>query len=267
MSQLPSNSPFGFVETDVPRRRGRGWIGFGIFLVIVVVAAVLLDNVARGFVANLIETKARSSLSLADSTKVDVTVGGTSVLLQAATGKFERIDVAIDKLGVGDLSGKATLTATGVPIKTSQPIDAARVVFTANEEQLTKLLAGLATIPVKSVAIGAGAVQVSSELTVLGLAVPVAIAFTPSEVDGQLALTPKSLQLNGATLTPADIRTSLGAVAEPLLATQKICVAKLLPKAMPLDSIAVKGSTVRIAVAGKSVVLGASLLATKGVCA
>ena len=261
------SDPFGFVETEIVRRRGRGWIGFGIFLVIVITGAVVLDNVARGYVGGLIEAKARSSLALPESTPVMVTVGGTSVLYQAATGKFERVDVAIDTLGVGDLSGKAILTASGIPIKQSQPIDSARVVFIAGQGELTKLFTGFTSLPVRSVTIGSGAVQVGTAVTALGVTVPVVIAFVPSAIGGQLALTPKSLMVNGATLTPAALRTTFGALADPLLATQKVCVAKYLPKQLPLDSVTVKGSSLELAVSGRSVTLNTALLTTKGVCA
>jgi len=261
------SDPFGFVETEIVRRRGRGWIGFGIFLVIVITGAVVLDNVARGYVGGLIEAKARSSLALPDSTPVTVTVGGTSVLYQAATGKFERVDVAIAKLGVGDLSGKAILTVTGVPLRQSKPIESARVAVVTSEDELKKLLAGFTTLPVTSVKIASGAVQIGTTVTALGVAVPVMIAFVPSAVDGQLALSPKSLVVNGATVTPAGLRATFGALADPVLATQKICVAKYLPKQLPLDSVTVKGSSLELAVAGKAVTLSSALLTIKGVCA
>jgi hypothetical protein len=227
----------------------------------------VLDNVARGYVGGLIEAKARSALALPESTPMTVTVGGTSVLYQAATGKFERVDVAIAKLGVGDLSGKAILTVTGVPLRQSKPIESARVAVVTSEDELKKLLAGFTTLPVTSVKIASGAVQIGTTVTALGVAVPVMIAFVPSAVDGQLALSPKSLVVNGATVTPAGLRATFGALADPVLATQKICVAKYLPKQLPLDSVTVKGSSLELAVAGKAVTLSSALLTIKGVCA
>jgi hypothetical protein len=257
------SNPFPFVETEIIRRRGRGWIGFAVLLAIL---AIGIDNGGRWYVGRVVEAKARSALSLTDSTRVTVTIGGASVLYQAATGRFERVDVAIDKLGVGDLSGKATLTATGVPVSQSKPIDSARVVFVASPDELKKLLAGFTGLPVNSVKIASGAVQLGTTVAALGVSAPVAIAFAPSAVDGQLALTPKSLVVNGATLTPAALRTTFGALAEPLLATQRVCVAKYLPKQLPLDSVTVKDSSLELAVSGKSVTLTSALMTTKGVC-
>jgi hypothetical protein len=261
------SDPFPFVETEIIRRRGRGWIGLGVFLVILILILVALDNGARWYLGNLIKTTARSSLSLADSTPVTVKIGGASVLYQAATGRFERVDVAIDTLGIGDLSGKATLTAIGVPLSRSKPIDSARVVFVASPDEVKKLLVGFTGLPVTSVKIASGTVQLGTTIAALGVSVPVAIDFVPSAVDGQLALTPKSLVVNGATVTPAGLRATFGALAEPLLATQKLCVAKFLPKQLPLDSATVRGSSLQLAVFGRSVRLSTALLTTKGVCA
>ena len=263
----PDSDSFPFVESEIIRRRGRGWIGLAVFLVILIVIVVALDNGARWYVGNVIATKARSSLPLADSTPVSVKIGGASVLYQAAIGKFQRVDVAIDKLGIGDLSGKATLTATGVPLSQSKPIDEVRVVFVVGPDQLKKLLAGFTGLPVTSVTIASDAVQLGTTITALGIAIPVAIAFVPSAVDGQLALIPKSLVVNGATVTPDSLRATFGALADPVLVTQKLCVAKYLPKQLPLESVTVKGSSLELAVSGRSVVLSTSLLATKGVCA
>lgn len=261
----PDSGPV-FVETEIRRKRGRGWIGLSVFLVILIAIIVGLDTGARWYVGNLIKTTARSSLSLAASTPVAVKIGGTSVLYQAATGRFERVDVAIDSLGLGDLSGKATLTAIGVPLTRSKPIDSARVVFVASADELKKLLAGFTGPPISSVKIASGAVQLGTVISALGVSVPVLIGFAPSAIDGQLALTPVSLVVNGAPMTPALLRATFGALAEPLLATQKVCVAKYLPKQLPLESVTVTGSTLHIGVSGRSVLLSTGLLTSKGVC-
>ncbi|MBG6107639.1 DUF2993 domain-containing protein [Frigoribacterium sp. CG_9.8] len=255
-----------FVETEIRRKRGRGWIGLSVFLVILIAIIVALDNGARWYVGNLIKTTARSSLSLAASTPVTVKIGGTSVLYQAATGRFERVDVTIDSLGLGDLSGKATLTAIGVPLTRSKPIESARVVFAASADELKKLLAGFTGPAISSVKIVSGAVQLGTAISALGVSVPVLVDFVPSAIDGQLALTPVSLVVNGAPMTPAALRATFGAIAEPLLATQKVCVAKYLPKQLPLDSVTMAGSSLQLAVSGRSVLLSTALLTSKGVC-
>ena len=53
--------PFPFVETEIVRRRGRGWIGLGVFLVILVVVVFALAAGAWWYAVNLFAAKARSS--------------------------------------------------------------------------------------------------------------------------------------------------------------------------------------------------------------
>ncbi|MET4781926.1 DUF2993 domain-containing protein [Glaciihabitans sp. UYNi722] len=258
-----------FEFVDVPKRKSR-WVGPVIVLVIIVslltAAFFVVDNFARGYAANLIETKVRSSLALPKSTPVHVTIGGTSVLLQLAGGKFDQVDIAIDALSVGDLSGDAVLTARGIPVDQSKPIDNAHLVFTANQEQLQKLLVGIKDVPVSTVAVKSGSVQLGTTITALGLSVPVGIALTPAAVDGQLALTPTSFDVGGKTLTTAEVASTLGPVGGALVTTRQICVASLLPKDFVLDSIAVKGESLSLGVTARSIVLNSQLLSTKGVC-
>lgn len=247
------------------RRRARGIIAIGA-LVVLVVAAVLLDSVARGYAANLIQTKVRSSLALPASTPVSVTVGGFSVLAQLATGSLERVDVTVDALPVGDLTGNATLTATGIPIDQSKPIDGVRLAFTIDQAQVRKLLAGYGSVPISSLSLGAGVVKVGTSFSVLGVSLPISMSLAPSADKGQLVLTPTDVTVGGKVLTPADIRSSFGSVAASVLAPQKICVAKYLPKALRLDAVAVAGTGVQLSVTGSSLLLNDTLLTTKGTC-
>jgi hypothetical protein len=264
-----------FEFVDVPKTRpGRRWLAFAIvFIVIVVplgVIAVIADNVARSAAQGIIETKVRSALSIPDATPVDVTVGGTSVLLQLVLGKFERVDIGVDGLSVGSLSGDAVLTARGIPTDQAKPIDSADLAFSATGDQLTKLMSGYTAIPLTGVTVASGAVQFSMSFTVLGAAVPVSVALAPSAVDGQLTLTPKSVGVNGQTFTPDQLGAALGplggGIAGTLGATQKLCVASLLPKGFVLQSVKVSGASLQLGVRAANVSLNQATFATKGTC-
>ncbi|MCU1584521.1 MAG: hypothetical protein JWM49_1077 [Microbacteriaceae bacterium] len=260
--------PFDVAGTRVPRRRRsrRVFAVVGALVVLVIVAAVLLDGVARNVVANLIESKVRSSLSLPASAPVDVTIGGSSVLLQLAAGRLQTVTIAVDDLAVGELRGNAVITATGVPTDTSKPIDHGSLVFTAGQSELSTLLTGFDGLPITSVALADGAVNADIVATVFGMKLPITVALAPKAIDGQLGLTPKSLTLSGATLSPSAVRASLGSVADSLLATQKVCVAKYLPRAFWLDSVSVRGSNLRLSVSASSFTLNSDLFSSKGVC-
>ncbi len=252
-----------------PRKRRRGRVALvvtAIIVVLLVVAGIVLDNVARAQAAKLIETKVRSSLSLPESTPVDVTVRGTSMLFQLVTGKLERVDIDIDDLSVGALSGDAKATATGIPLDQDKPIDRARLVFSTDQAGLQKLVGSVPNLPASSVVVRKGAVELGTTFTVFGVAIPLAVTFVPSAADGQLVLTPRSIELGGKAVDADDLQKSLGAVGAELASSKKICVATLLPKDFRLDSIEVKGSRVQLGVSAASVTLNDGLLSTKGTC-
>ncbi len=258
---------FEFVDAPKLKRR---WIGPVVVLVVIVAlltaAFFMVDGFARSYVAGLIETKARSSLSLPKTTPVTVRVGGASVLLQLASGTLDQVDIAISRLSVGDLSGDATLTARGVPIDQSKAIGNVRLAFTADQQQLQTLLARLKVEPGSTVTVKSGAVQLGVTINLLGLSVPVGVALKPTAVGGEVSLATQSVLIGGKTVTPAEVTSTLGAVGSQLVATRKVCVASLLPKDFRLDSIGVKGDVLSLAVTAKSVVLNSQLLSAKGVC-
>lgn len=251
------------------RRKHRGrtaLIVVAILVVLLVVAAVVLDAVARSYATGLIRHKVRSSLSLPASTPVDVTIEGTSVLLQLATGKLQQVDIAAPNLTVGQLAGDAKLTVRGVPLSAGQPIDSAKLKFSTGDAGLQKLLSGFSGIPVTFVTISQGVMRVGGTVTVFGVPLPIQVGFVPSAVDGELALTPKFVILNGAKITPAALKKTFGNLAEAVTQTQKICVANLLPKAFHLDSVAISGSSVVLAVSAGAVPLQQSTFTTQGTC-
>jgi hypothetical protein len=248
-----------------PRKRTRRGVLGGTFAAILVLLVV--GVVARAYASHLIENSVRSSLSIPASTPVHASVGGAAVLLQLLSGRLDRVDITSTGLTVGALTGDATLTATGVPIDQSKPIDHARLEFSVDAAQLRTIVGEVSGLPVSSVSVASGAIALGTTITVLGIGIPVTVAVTPSALDGALVLTPKSVQFNGQTLTPADLRKTFGSLADTILGTRTICVAQFLPKALVLDSVSVKGTGVSLVVTADNVILDSGLLTTKGVCA
>jgi len=249
-----------------PPKRKRRWLApvivVGTLIVLLVVAFFIVDGFARDAAEKLVGDQVRSSLSLPETTPVDVDIHGTSVLLQALGGSLERVDIAVADLAVGDLRGDAKLVATSVPIDQTQPIGGARLEFTIGQGDVQKLLGGLSGLPASSATIDDGAVKLATEFRLLGLAIPIGATVGLSADAGQLVITPESVELNGASVT-AD---QLPSPVRGLFDTQNICVATLLPQAFTLDSVKVKDDSVVLEVSGSSITLNSALFSSKGTC-
>ncbi|CAN5198598.1 hypothetical protein BH09ACT3_BH09ACT3_09650 [soil metagenome] len=249
-----------------PPKRKRRWLAplivTGSLLVLLVGGFVVVDGVVRDAAEKLVGEKVRSSLSLPETTPVAVEIHGSSVLLQALSGSLERVEIGVANLSIGDLSGDATLVATGVPIDQAQPIGEARLQFTIGQDGVQKLLAGLSGLPASSATIDDGAVTLATEFRVLGFAIPVGATVGLSAESGELVITPESVELNGAAVDADELPSPV----RGLFDTQSICVATLLPQAFALDSVTVTGDSVVLAVSGRQLVLDSALFSTKGTC-
>lgn len=256
-------------STTAPRRRHRRrntFIALAILVVLVVVAAIIADGIVRRVEAQTIETRIRSSLAIPTSTSVDVTVDGSSAILQYLAGKLTRVEVSISPLALDGFSGNAKLTAEGISTGGSGTVEHAKLVFSMDKEGLKKLLAGFTTVKISSVSIDSGAVKVATSASIFGLTIPISAAFVPSATSGELVLTPESFAIDGATITAAELKGKFGGIAGTLTKTQKVCVANQLPKALTLESVRVQSHSLILAVSGSSLALNGSLFDAKGTC-
>lgn len=236
-------------------------------LALLVVGVVVADNLARGYVADQIAGKVRSSLSVPASTPVEVSVGGTSVLLQLLSGKLDQVDVGLAHVALGELGGSADLMASGIPIDSSRPIDLARVVFVTDQADLQKLFSGIPGLSPDAITVSKGAVTLGTKVTLFGYSLPVGITFTPAARGGLLELTPTTILIGKQSFTAEQLKASaFGALADSLFVSHKVCVASLLPKGFSLESLSLSGSRIQLTVSAQKVVLGSRLMASRGSC-
>jgi hypothetical protein len=251
-----------------PRRRLRVWlIVLAILLVLLVVAVVVGERLARDYAVGVVRDKVAGALSIADSNDVGVRFGEGIFLLQAARGSIDELNLDIDSVDLGTLSGSATAVAHGVPIDGVSPVGDVTIDFTIPEEKLTALASTFTAGVVDNIGIDAGAISLETSLDLLAFSVPVSLGFLPSAANGEIVFTPDSIDLNGATVTADELRDGpFGGVAEPLLAPRPFCVASALPQALTLDDAQVGASGFVLTLGGTDVSLAADDLAVKGSC-
>ncbi len=257
-------------KTLKPKRRVRTTLRFVVtagIISLLVVAAIVADNAARGIVADQIAKQVRTSLAVPASTPVDVSVGGTSVLVQLLSGSLDKVDVGIARLSLGELAGSAQLTASGIPLDTSKPTALARFVFVTDQTALKALFSTVPGLAPKQIAIADGKVTLGTEVTLFGYSLPVGIEFTPSASKGQLVLTPSSIVINGQSFTGKQLKASaFGSLTDALFVNHAVCVAPLLPKNFTLESVFITGKSIQLTVSAQNAVLNSKLLASRGTC-
>lgn len=248
-------------------RRGlRGLVVFLLLVVLLVAAVVVADIATRQHVEGVVADKVRSALSLPKKTPVAVQVGGFSVLQQLAQGRIDSIDIETPSVSVGGITGSLSGRAIGVPLDEKRSVQHLTIDFGVAEDQLVKLAGNVAGVPVTKISLAPPDLSVLADVTVLGAAIPVTVAVTPTVSDGQLAFTPKSASVFGATLSAQDLRDRFGAVARTALETRDFCIATSLPKAFAVNTLSVKTHEIVLGLAATDVPLSDSSLQIRGTC-
>lgn len=230
----------------MPPERRRRWPWF-VALVIVVALAVagwfIAESVARDVVTQTVRDQAIAQLDLPEDQQIDVDVAG-AVLPQLIAGALDDITVSSSDVSLRGLTGDITVRAQGVPIRGSEPISEARATVRLDEQQLRDLLGTVEQFPAATVTLEAPNVAASTELSLLGLSVPVGIELAPSAAEGDLVLTPVSLSLGGSDVSADDLRERFGSLADTVVRAYNVCIAQYLPAALTLTSIEVDGAQV-----------------------
>jgi len=259
-------------ELQPPKKKRRfGWlIALVIIAVLLVVGFFVGDSIARQYATDLVRDRIIEVLKLDKNTDVGVDLGAGSILLQAIGGTVNDVTVDVPELEFGDISAAATLTAGGVPLDTSKPVEKLGITVTVTEEQAQKLKTFLSGIDLKSIELGNGVISVATDFDVLGLlTVPVAVDLAPSATAGGISFDPKTIVLDGNQISVEDLRSNplVSALAGQLLQSQTFCVAEYLPRALTLEDVDVIGNELVIKINGDGTALGGKEISTMGVCA
>ncbi|MFM9877279.1 MAG: DUF2993 domain-containing protein [Rhodoglobus sp.] len=252
------------------RRRWMGWlIALVVLVVLLVVGFFAADAYAKDYAKGYVRDQIIQVLKLDPTTKVDVDLGGGSVILQALRGSIDEVTVDVAELSFGDITGSAVISAAGVPLDGAEPVDKLDIVATVTEANVRKLASFMSGIELKTIELGDGVISAATEFTVLGLfVIPVSVDLVPSAVDGGISFDPKTITLAGEDISVADLRASpeFAGIAGQFLQSQDFCVASSLPKALTITDVDVVGSNLVIAINGDGTALAGAGLSELGIC-
>ena len=251
------------------RRRVWPWVLLGVALVLLVPAVVAVEVFGRGFAESQIEQQVRSALDVPDATPVEVELAGGSLLWQALSGRVDRVDITIDELALGPLTGDLTVVAKGVPLDQNAPTESLEVNYLVPESALAAIADHLSGVEIQDVALDGPEIVASGEVSLWVMTVPLALGLTPGAQDGALTFTPTSVRVGDTNFELAALADDpfWGQLARTITQTQSLCIADQLPKALTLTSVEVDGDELRIELEGSGAALGGSAFRTNGTCA
>ncbi len=249
-------------------RRVWPWV-VAVFLIVLVAAVIaLVETVGRGIAVSAIEQQVRTSLDVPPETPVGVELGGGSLALQALTGRVDQVDVTVDPLELGPLTGELLIEARGVPLDQSAPVGELHVSYRVPEDALSAITDYLSGVQISSVSLDDAELVAEGEVSLLGMTLPLGLGLTPGASDGVLTFTPTSIRIGDATFDAAALASDRfwGDAARTLTQTRSVCIADQLPAAFTLEDVRVDGDELVVVLDGSGAALGGTELRTKGVC-
>jgi hypothetical protein len=229
-------------------------------------AVVVADMIARDRVTEYVSERVHTALDLDAAVPVDVTIGGTSMLAQLIAGSIDSVDIAIDSVTVGQLSGAVKVHAEGVPTDENGAADSVAIELRVQEADVQTLAKSLSGAAVNSVEFTGNELTLSSSLSFFGLSLTVDVAVSPTVHDGAIDFAPTSLSLNGATTSTEALASFFGPLAAPLTAPRTVCVAQWLPADLTLQSVTIVDKELVVTITGTDVRLDAGALSETGHC-
>lgn len=241
---LPIPGEWAYAQPPTPRRRPVWpWlVAFGVVLALAIAAWFVGEAIAKDLVTKTIRDQVVTQLALPADQEVTVEVSGF-VIPQLLSGALDEVTISSEDVALGEVVGDVTVTAHDIPIRGGE-LGSAVATVTLDEEQLRTLMSGVEGFPAETIALDDPDVTMSTELSLFGVGIPVGVSLTPTAVDGELVLTPASLQLAGADVTAESIRGQFGVIADLVLRDWTVCLAQHIPAGLTLTAVAVDGDQI-----------------------
>lgn len=257
---------------EKPVRRRRRWLGpliaLAIVIVVLLVAFFVGDALARQYATGLVREKIVEALKLDPSAQVDVNFGDGSILLQAAAGSIDTLSVHVSQFSLGEITGEAQVTATGVPLDSSQPLKTMAIEVTVDEANVQKLSGYLSGVDLTSIELRDKRIRIGTDLDVFFTKIPVSVDLAPSANAGGISFEPVTIVLGGQEVSVADLRAipGISGIVGALLGSRTVCVASYLPEALTVDGVSVVGKYLVVSINGDGARLDPAALETLGTC-
>jgi len=250
------------------RRKRRGWlIAIVVIIVLLGIAWIVGEAVARNYAENFVRDKVVSSLKLKAGTPVGVTIGPGSLLAQAITGGIDSVKISVDDYAVKEVSGDLDIAMTEIPLDQNAPLDTLRVTYTIPKSEVAGLTAYVSGAENAEVELLDDALSISSEFQLFGIAIPVGVEVAPLVVDGEVGFETKTISLNNNVISVAELKEGpFAGLADSVLANQTFCVASSLPKALSVNDVDVNPKRIVLSLEGDGVALGSKEFSQMGEC-
>lgn len=231
--------------TEAPRRRRLWpWIVGGALLVLVLVAALVSDGIARSLVQAAVEERVVEAFELDPDAELDVTLSRAPIIPQLLAGRLDSVDIAIPELPLGELTGAVRLRAESVPLDGDGGFGSLTGTFSVDEGELVAIAAQLSGIEPERIVLDDPEIVVSTTLDLFGFEIRVGLGLEPGMESGALVFTPTSFRLGDETLAAEQLTSNpaYAFVARQLLQQESICIAALLPAEVSVDDASVEGA-------------------------
>lgn len=254
-----------------PKKRRR-WLGpliaFVIVIVVLLVAFFVGDALARQYATGIVREKIIETLKLDPKAQVEVNLGDGSILLQAMAGSIDNLSVHIPAFTLGEVTGKAEITATGVPIDSAKPLKKMSIAVTVTEANVKKLSGYLSGTELASIELRDKFIRIGTSINIFFASIPVEVDLSPSATGGGISFEPVTVLLGNQQLSVADLRAipGISGIVGTLLGSRTVCVASYLPQGMKVDGVKVAGTNLVISINGDGVALDSATLSARGTC-
>jgi hypothetical protein len=256
---------------EVPRKKHRGRRALIVLLVIVVVLVAAFfvgDFFAKKYATSYVRDEIASSLGLPSTAPVTVSLGSGSLLLQAATGHIDDVEVTVNPIVLDGLTGSATLVAHGVPLNQTDPVQSLQVkVYVPNSTVATAIsrVPSLAALK-PTVTLSGSHVDVTGRIYLFGFPQGIGATLTPKVTAGEPSFTIDTATFDNATVSASVLDRYLPGLTTLLESGTSLCIANDLPKAFTLTAVTISGQSIVSTFTGNGVELNSAALSQRGTC-